>query len=171
MKQKSRSEADQKRANQATMDLYAALAGKPTVQLAPVRPKRAPTAAPRTEPSEHDMQVALMHWWRRAHATFGLPEFALYAVPNAAKRDVALAARMKAEGLRAGIPDLFLAAPRLYGCIFWCGLYIEMKAGRNKCTDEQETFLEYAASAGYATRVCYSTESAIDAIKNYLDNK
>lgn len=163
-----RSHADQKRANQATMDLYAALAGRPTVQLSPVRPKRDTPANPRTEPTEHESQQAVIQWWAKAHAACGLPKFALYAVPNAAKRDVKLAAYMKSEGLRPGIPDLFLAAMRRQGDRYCGGMYIEMKAHPNKATPEQMEFLQYADKAGYATMICYSAEAAIATIGAYL---
>ena len=73
---------------------------------------------------EHDAQVAVIQWWAYAHKGFGLPEFALFAVPNAgAGAQRGQAGKMKAEGARSGIPDLLLPVAR--GA--YRGLCIEMK--------------------------------------------
>ena len=48
------------------------------------------------------------------------------------------------------------------------GLFLEMKVGNNKPTDEQTAFVEYLQSAGYVASVHWSADSAIAAIKEYL---
>lgn len=113
--------------------------------------------------SEHDEQVAVCQWWAAAAPSYGLPEHSLLAIPNAARRSYALAAYMKAEGLRPGTPDLFLAVPHNGKG----GLWIEMKRKPNKPSDEQIKMLDFL-DCGYATTVCYSADEAIKAIKRYL---
>ena len=115
-------------------------------------------------PSEHAMQAAVCDWWRLACKGYGLPEFALWANPNAAKRSYKLAAYMRAEGMRAGVPDLFLADAKLGSK----GLFLEMKRKPNKITREQSLMIEYLLSAGYRVKVCWSSEQAITWIKDYL---
>ena len=117
-----------------------------------------------TLPSEHAMQVVVIDWWRLACKGYGLPEFALFAIPNAAKRSYKLAAYMRAEGMRAGPPDLFLAVGRrdLHG------FFIEMKRRPNKVGEEQERVIKYLQGAGYIVRVCWSSEAAIAWIEDYL---
>jgi len=127
--------------------------------------------------SEHQEQVAVIQWWALACKRYGLPEFALMAVPNAAKRSYALARYMKSEGLRSGVPDLFLAYPRRMvhqSAVSrhietpFCGLWIEMKRKPNKPSAEQNAIIGWLGLNTYMARVCYSAQEAIDAIKAYL---
>ena len=117
--------------------------------------------------SEHQMQCAVIRWWQYAHHSYKLPEFALFAIPNGGARDAVTGALMKAEGVRAGAPDLMLAVP-------WgpyhdnSGLFIEMKANKNKPTSQQLAFIAYLESAGYKCAVHWSAISAIEEIKAYL---
>ena len=155
---------EQKRKNQRTMDMYAAFAGKPTIQLMPVAPKREKSTAPRTQPSEHQEQVRVIHFWRHACKVYNLPENALFAIPNGGRRDVIEASHLKAEGVRSGIPDLFLAAPsgKMHG------LFIEMKSMIGKASPEQIAFISYAQSQDYVAFVAHGSDQAIAMIKDYL---
>lgn len=49
------------------------------------------------------------------------------------------------------------------------GLYIEMKYGRNKTTDQQKEWLKELAAQGYFTAVCYGAEEAKRVISKYLE--
>lgn len=115
-------------------------------------------------PTEHQLQAALISWWGSACRGFGLPHFALFAIPNGGARDVITGARLKAEGVRRGTPDLFLAVPR-HGKH---GLFIEMKAKTGRTTDEQEDFIAFLNANGYVACTKWDTETAIDAIREYL---
>jgi hypothetical protein len=116
--------------------------------------------------SEHQHQAALIRW---ANASLGLyPELRwLFAVPNAAKRGVKLAAMMKASGLKAGVPDLLLPVAR-NGFI---GMAIEMKFGKNKLTAAQQEWAEGLKSLGWRYVVCYDWEKGREALKDYLSSK
>jgi hypothetical protein len=155
---------EQKRRNQQTMDFYAALANKPTTALRAVAPKREKTAGPRAQPTEHQEQVRVIHWWRHACKTYAIPEFALFAIPNGGKRDVIEATHLKAEGVRVGVPDLFLAVPSKK----WGGLFIEMKSTVGRPGANQPEFLEMATKNGYAAHFAYGSDEAIEIIKDYL---
>ena len=133
------------------------------------------------EPSEHDSQAAVCDWWRLACKGYGLPEFALMAVPNGAhlagdaKGRAIKMANLKRTGLRPGVPDLFLAVPHLFHCLDGTtaaipGLWIEMKRRPNKPSPEQESVLLYLRQRGYHVCICYSAEEAIRAISAYLKN-
>ena len=159
------SHADQKRLNQQTMDMYAALAGKPTTALAPVAPKREKSTAPRTHPTEHQEQVRVIHWWRHACGTYGVPENVLFAIPSGGTRDMIEAVHLKAEGVRRGIPDLFLAVPKTGKH----GLFLEMKSAVGKLSPEQTDFLDAARSRGYFAGVAFGSDDAIAMIKLYMD--
>lgn len=116
--------------------------------------------------SEHNEQVALFAWANYQTAVF--PELALlYAIPNGGHRHKATAAKMKAEGVKAGVPDVCLPVARGR----WHGLYIEMKYGRNKPTAEQSQWLKALNAQGYYTFVCHDFLSAQTVIMKYLETK
>lgn len=116
-----------------------------------------------THNSESIEQISLMHW-----AVFmknRYPELELlYHVPNGGKRDRTTAAKLKAEGVKAGVPDLVLPVGRGG----YLGLYIEMKVGKNKTTENQEYWLKKLTEQGYRTAVCYGWEEASAVLEDYL---
>ena len=83
------------------------------------------------------------------------------------KRSKVEAARFKAMGVQAGVPDLFLPVPR--GA--YHGLFIEMKAPKGRTSNAQNTWIEKLKSNGYAVKVCYGFESAQQTLLSYLDEK
>ena len=112
---------------------------------------------------EHQEQVKLFKWLDKAVAF--IPQLAVaYAIPNAAKRSPRLGAYMKAEGLRSGVPDICIPAPSGD----YCGLYIEMKIGKNKPTAAQLSWIEALRIVGHRVEVCYSEKAAIDIILDYF---
>jgi len=81
---------------------------------------------------EHTVQRAVIAELERKGAVVS-------AIPNAAKRSRVTAARMKAEGMRAGTPDL---AVTHCGQVHW----IEVKGPKTPISDEQIGFALLAAS-------------------------
>jgi len=114
--------------------------------------------------SEHQEQVAVIQWWNAVHRQHGLPYFALFAIPNGGARDMITGANLKAEGVRRGALDLMLSVARGK----YHGLFIEMKAGSNKPTDEQLEFIEHLNGAGYKACVHWSADAAIREIEAYM---
>lgn len=113
--------------------------------------------------SESIEQQTLFRWAEfRAQA---FPELELlYHIPNEGKRNAATGRRLKAEGLKKGVPDLCLPVAR--GGKH--GLYIEMKAGKNKTSPYQDRWLAELSKQGYETAVCYGWEAAAAVIERYL---
>jgi VRR-NUC domain len=88
----------------------------------------------------------------------------LHSIPNGGQRNPREAARLKAQGVRAGVPDLCLpiaAAP--YG-----GLYIELKVGKNTLTDAQLDFHQRLREGGQCVATCLTYEKALQVIGDYL---
>lgn len=123
----------------------------------------------RLRASEHDEQCVVVQWWDMVCGTYQLPPCALFAIPNAnkllsqAKNRFSLLKHMQAEGVRSGIPDLFLAIPRLDQG----GLFIEMKTKTGQTGDSQVDVIGYLTPM-YQVKVCYSADEAIAEIKRYL---
>lgn len=114
---------------------------------------------------EHAEQVSLMQWWSLQCRRFGIPEQLLFAIPNGGQRNIITAKRMKDEGVRAGIPDLFLAVPRGK----FHGLFVEMKKTRGGVvSDAQKACMEMLSNNGYCVTVCHGFMDAQEAIKGYL---
>ena len=91
----------------------------------------------RTVPHEAGEQAALFAWARLAEKQH--PELALlFHVPNGGRRDVIEAAHLKAQGVRAGVPDLCLPVARGG----YHGLYIELKAARGRVQDTQREWID-----------------------------
>jgi len=82
-------------------------------------------------------------------------------------------------GTRKGCPDILIFEPTkgfysLTGpdvIVPPIGLAIEMKHGRNKCTPDQNNFLNELEKRGWQTAVCYDSEEAMHVIDEYLGGK
>ncbi len=112
---------------------------------------------------EHYEQAAMIEWAELMSNKEPRLKL-LYAIPNAARRSPRQGAWMKAEGMKAGIPDLCLPVPEQGKT----GLYIEMKTPGNIMTKEQGKFTFLLERYGHEVHVCYSAEEAINVIKKYL---
>lgn len=114
---------------------------------------------------EHSEQVTLMQWWALACHGFGVPEACLFAIPNGGERNVIVASKLKAEGVRAGVPDLFLAC----GSSCFNGLFIEMKKTRGgRVSEAQRAYLDMLTERGYLAVVCNGWLEAKQIIEQYL---
>ena len=124
---------------------------------------------------EADHQKAVIEWAAWHEKKWPCLKF-LYACPNEGKHKVQYRVHQKAMGVKSGVPDLFLPYPiarppekREYGWVEpFHGLYIEMKAGKNKPTKNQQDWIKYLSEAGYRVEVCWSCDEAIAVIKSYL---
>ena len=121
--------------------------------------------------TEHNEQVAVIDWCFAMTRTW--PELDLiFAVPNGAMLGGGRvgAIRMnalKAEGLRPGVCDLMLPAPRGE----WHGMFIEMKTKTGTLSENQKEFIAAVEKQGYYTAVCYGAEDAIEQLTFYLQHE
>jgi hypothetical protein len=117
-------------------------------------------------PTEHDEQVALFQWAaanEEEHEELKL----LFAVPNGGYRPMATAAQLKAEGVRAGVPDVCLPVARGR----FHSLWIEMKRKPNTTSDAQRAWLDALRRYGHCAVVCWSANEAINSIISYLEQE
>ena len=124
-----------------------------------------PTIKPRTKRNaqpEAIEQAKVIAWARANERNYPYLQL-LHCSLNGVKMTKAQAGRAIAQGMLSGVPDLFLPVPKNG----YHGLFIEMKYGSNKVTENQEKFLQNAANVGYAVSVCYSANEAIKRIEDY----
>jgi hypothetical protein len=109
--------------------------------------------------TENEIQAQFV-WWARKQ----LPDVPIFAVPNGGHRGKTQGAMLKATGVLAGVPDLFVADGRP-------GLFIELKTATGRLSEAQKGMIEKLNTAGYPVAVCYSLEEAKAAFINYLESK
>lgn len=116
---------------------------------------------------EHQHQASLVDWVKK-HETVWPELRLLFAVPNAAKRSPRLAAYMKAEGLKAGVPDLMLPVARQG----YHGLFIEMKRPKKySVSDEQKQWIADLQAQGYKAVVCAGFDAAWGVLRDYVGSE
>lgn len=86
-------------------------------------------------------------------------------------------AKLKAEGVKDGVPDIHLPVPMVHEGFTWHGLYIEMKKpslkpktckGKGGVSPDQDQFRKHCNHWGYAFAVCYTWKEAVHVLKKYL---
>ncbi len=106
-------------------------------------------------PSEHDEQVGFVNWFR---AKF--PRVLIFAIPNGGKRSISAGKKFKAEGVVAGVPDLFIPE--------W-NLWVEMKRERGgRLSPDQKDMIAYLEGIGHCVIV---GKGAKDASKQIMEKK
>lgn len=122
--------------------------------------------------SESTDQIALFAWAAMNESRY--PELAaLHAIPNAGgytggfKQNFLRVLRMLQQGVRQGVPDISLPVPRGG----YHGLYIEMKSGRNRPTDEQLCWATLLWELGHAVTFAWGWEAARDDLMAYLEGR
>lgn len=119
----------------------------------------------RAIPTEDEDQVALVQWFDRQYPAL---RGRLAAVPNGGHRNKAAAGKLKASGVRAGVPDLQLLTPR-HG---FAGLIIELKREKGgQLSPEQADWLDWLSAQGFMAVCCKGFAAARETIRNYLEGE
>lgn len=117
--------------------------------------------------SEDSEQMALMCW---AALNFNLyPELErLFHIANGGFRNKREAGKLKAMGVKKGVPDLCLPVRRGD----FSGLWVELKKlKKGKVSEEQNDWIAFLRQQGYGAIVCYGWINARDVIVSYLEWK
>ena len=119
-------------------------------------------------PLEGEEQQALFKWAEMLSVSLRPELRLLYHVPNGGSRNRTEAAKLKGEGVRAGVPDLCLPVSRGG----YHGLYIELKRiSGGRVSPEQRKWLESLRQEGYMAVVCHGWDEARHTIESYLDGE
>lgn len=120
--------------------------------------------------SEHQHQAAVIKQYRAKYRKY---KDHLIAIPNGshlagdAKQRAIQVKKLKREGMKPGVSDLFLALPNEY----YCGLWIEMKdQGKTQCSVsmEQKSWLALMESCGYQAEWASGCDEAMNIIGQYM---
>jgi hypothetical protein len=116
--------------------------------------------------SEHDHQVSVIQWANIVSRS-KYPELALlFAIPNAgAGAQSGQAGKMKAEGVKKGVPDLCLPVPKAN----YHGLFIEMKDLKKNARAEQMEWMAALSELGYCVALCRGVDEAMQVLKWYCE--
>ena len=91
----------------------------------------------------------------------------IYSIPNGGYRHYKEAARLKAEGVTAGVPDLFIAKATAKHS----GLYLEFKTAKGRVSDKQKYIIEKLRDEGYCVEIVRSADAAWEVLLKYLSEK
>lgn len=121
----------------------------------------------RKRPSEveHRIQQACVRWFNIQYPHL---RGRLFAVPNGGRRDVVTGAKLKAEGVVAGVADLILLVTnKAFGA-----LLIEMKKPGGIQSAAQRQWQEIVTRGGeYKYVICRSLYDFMREIRDFLNNK
>lgn len=109
---------------------------------------------------ETDLQQQVFNWLAYQYPALNRR---IYAIPNGGLRNKVVAAKLKREGVKPGVYDIFCSVP----AGGWHGMYMEMKVGRNTLSEEQKAFKK-ANEQDYYFCTCYTLEAAMEEFNNYL---
>ena len=129
-----------------------------------------PAASPRKprRDCEHTEQVVFFNRIRTLalnDASYAAAARRTFAIPNGGGRSKREAGRLKAEGVKSGVSDIFCSVAR--GGMH--GLYIEMKSLTGYASREQREWISDSTQEGYMAATCRGAEEAFQLWKSYVD--
>lgn len=114
--------------------------------------------------SEDQAQRLIFDWARWQQGKY--PQLkAMYHAANEGKRSARAGAELKRQGMKPGVSDICLP----YASGKYNNLYVELKVGNNKATDNQLKFVDMINSIGGKAVVVYGREATIELITAYLE--
>ena len=106
-------------------------------------------------PSESDEQIGFLMWFEMQFRGVWI-----FHIPNGGHRAISVAKKMKAEGVKPGVPDLYVPAWRLW---------IEMKRRTGgRLSAEQKDWAEYLEGIGDTVIVGKGAEDASRQVLEFL---
>jgi len=109
--------------------------------------------------SEHLEQVDFVSWFRKC-----FPDVLIFAIPNGGQRTRTTGAKLKAEGVVAGVPDLYIPA--------W-NLWVEMKREKGgQLSPKQNGMISYLSGLPrHEVVVGYGADDARNKILSYAERQ
>lgn len=108
--------------------------------------------------SESDEQIAFLRWW-----SDGFPQVRIFHIPNGGHRSIRVGKKLKAEGVKPGVPDLYVPAWRLW---------IEMKrTSGGRLSAEQKDWIDYLTAHGDSVIVGKGAKDASKQVLEWIKSK
>ena len=118
----------------------------------------------RNVPYEADEQKAIFEWIGYNIGRFPEMELCLH-IPNGGYRNPREAHNLRLQGVKSGVPDLFLPVARGG----WHGLFIELKRQKGgRLSEDQKAWIDALNEQHYYATVAQGAEEACDVIFKYL---
>lgn len=109
---------------------------------------------------EHMIQVAITNY-------LGFMNYPFFAIPNGGQRHPGVARKLKAEGVQAGVADLFIMIPNANRN----GLFVEVKTMTGKQSESQKEFEAKCKTWNYAYVLVRSLDEMIQTLSRYKNDK
>ena len=110
--------------------------------------------------SEDNLQTAVARYLDLLRADW-------FHVANERQTSIKRGARLKAKGVKAGVPDIIILNQR-HG---FSGLIIELKVKPNRVSPAQKNWLQTFERYNYKTAVCFDIDEALKTIDDYFGKK
>lgn len=107
------------------------------------------------EESEHIKLAMLLDWC--------MPDLLWHTIPNGGFRSQKEAIRLKKQGVKKGVADIFILYPTAHSH----GLFLELKTKGGKLSKAQKKFGEDVEAQGYSFTVQYGHAAAFNYIVDY----
>jgi len=112
------------------------------------------------------LQASCVKWFRYQYSEY---KDLLFAIPNGLpifdkELRVKIYNRLNKEGLKAGVPDLFLAVPKS----IYHGAFIEIKYGDDRLRKNQFDMIQLLTAQNYKCLVINNIEEFINEVNKYL---
>jgi hypothetical protein len=111
--------------------------------------------------NEHKLQVAICKWLDYTQ------DFYYYAIPNGGLRHRLVAIKLKMEGAKAGVADMFWMVSNER----WKGLFVEVKIEKGKQSPTQKEFESIAIKHGYYYAVVRSINDCESILRRFRLNE
>jgi hypothetical protein len=121
-------------------------------------------------PSEHQEQCTFFDYIEVKAQQY--PELKLaFAIPNGSLRHKQVGRKLKREGVRAGVPDIFIPAAREINGKWFYGCFIEMKScnPKSRLSPVQKEMIENLQNYGYRCIVGRGWVDAWLQLRDFLD--
>lgn len=117
-----------------------------------------------TYPTEEQEQAALFKWADLMRVRY--PELQLmFHIPNEGARGLIGGARQKEQGLKSGVPDIFIPVARGK----YHGMFVEMKRSDGGTESKnQKKWRDALREQGYNSVVCHGWDKARELIEYYM---
>lgn len=131
------------------------------------RSSRSKTSSPSTPPDPEEALHRACHQWNELHEARHPILKWMFHCPNGGGRSKAEAGRLKAMGVRPGVPDFVLPFPSPSGK--WPGCAVELKSPDGKLTQKQREWLQHAHIMGWAIGIARDVDTYISLATTFIN--